>query len=200
MGRAAGMVRIQQAAKLLAILLLATPLSTFAQSPDSVGRNREKRLVLVSLSDRQMAVLDHGVVIAMFPLAIGADSSPSPSGEFQVVSRVSNPTYYHPGRVILSCKDNPLGTRWIRRGKKDHGIHGTNAPKSVGHAASHGCIRLRNRDIEQLFTKLRGGDMVQIRRERDEQIAHLFGGDVEDVTAADATVSAAAGGQRVLRF
>jgi lipoprotein-anchoring transpeptidase ErfK/SrfK len=157
MGSAAGTIGIQQAPRLLALLILATALSTFAHSKDSIGSNREKRLVLVSLCHRQVAVLDHGIVI------IGGDFSPGPSGEFQVVNWVSNPTYYHPGTVIPAGKDNPLGTRWIGLSKKGYGIHGTNAPKSVGHAASHGCIRLRNRDMEQLFTMLRAGDMVQIR-------------------------------------
>src|SRR5208282_5051819 len=109
-----------------------------------------------------------------------ADVSPSPTGEFQIVSRVSNPTYYHPGKVIPTGKDNPLGTRWLGLSQSGYGIHGTNAPKSVGHAASHGCIRLRNRDMEQSFTMLQVGDTVVIRGERDEQVARVFGGGAND--------------------
>ena len=72
---------------------------------------------------------------------------------------------------------------WERAGwtsQKGYGIHGTNAPRSVGHAASHGCIRLRNRDIEKLFTMVQVGDVVQIRGERDEQVAQIFGGGADD--------------------
>jgi hypothetical protein len=62
---------------------------------------------------------------------------------------------------------------------KGYGIHGTNAPASIGHATSHGCIRLRNRDVERLFAMLHVGDVVKIRGERDEENAQIFGGDAD---------------------
>lgn len=145
---------------------------------------RAKRTVLVSIPDRKLAVIEDGDVIATFPVAVGADESPSPTGEFRIISRVANPTYYRPGTVIPSGKDNPVGTRWIGLSQKGYGIHGTNAPRSIGHAASHGCIRLRNRDVEKLFTMLQVGDVVQIRAERDDQIAQIFDGE-EEVAEAD---------------
>jgi hypothetical protein len=42
------------------------------------------------------------------------------------------------------------------------GIHGTNDPGSIGHAASHGCIRLANWDVVRLATKIKPGDNVSI--------------------------------------
>lgn len=148
----------------------------FSQTPYV---ERVKRTVLVSIPDRKLAVIEDGDVIATFAVAVGADDSPSPTGEFQIVSRVANPTYYHPGTVIPSGKDNPVGTRWIGLSQKGYGIHGTNAPRSIGHAASHGCIRLRNRDVEKLFTMLQVGDVVEIRGERDDEIAQIFDGEEE---------------------
>jgi lipoprotein-anchoring transpeptidase ErfK/SrfK len=145
-----------------------------------------QRLVLVSIADRKLAVIEDGVVIARFSVAVGAEITPSPVGEFQIVTRVVNPTYYHPGSVIPSGKDNPIGTRWVGLSQKGYGIHGTNAPRSVGHAASHGCIRLRNREMEKLFELIHTGDEVQIRSERDEQIAQVFGDAADDATVADA--------------
>ena len=50
---------------------------------------------------------------------------------------------------------------------KGYGIHGTNAPKSIGKAASHGCIRMAKRDLEELFSMVKAGDAVEIRGERD---------------------------------
>lgn len=73
-----------------------------------------------------------------------------------------------------------MGTRWLGLNVKGYGIHGTNAPQSVGHATSHGCIRLRNRDVEKLYAMLRVGDVVKIRGERDEEIAALFSGKLDD--------------------
>ena len=158
--------------------------------PDDSG----DRVVLVSLVDRKLAVIQDGEVIATFQVAVGADITPSPTGEFKVVSRVKNPTYYHPGNVIPAGKNNPLGTRWLGISQKGYGIHGTNAPGSIGRAASHGCIRLRNRDMEKLFTLVQVGDAVEIRGERDDQVAEIFGGKADDTLLAEAP-AAAAGGQ-----
>jgi len=158
---------------MLAVLVMAAP--SFAQNAKADPSPRAKRVVLVSIPDRKLAVLEAGKVLATFPVAVGATTSPSPAGEFQIVSRVSNPTYYHPGMVVPSGKDNPVGTRWVGLSQKGYGIHGTNAPRSIGRAASHGCIRLRNRDMERLFTMLRVGDVVQIRAERDDEVAQAFG-------------------------
>ena len=185
MKRTAGRATTNVAQRLLLALItsaLAMPISAQTAKP-----GRAKRTVLVSISDRKLVVVENGNVIAKFSVAVGAAASPSPTGEFQIVSRVSNPTYYHPGTVIPSGKDNPIGTRWVGLSQKGYGIHGTNAPRSVGQAASHGCIRLRNRDMERLFTMVRVGDAVEIHDERDDEIAQIFGDELEDatVTAAD---------------
>ena len=148
------------------------------------------RTVVVSIPARQLAVLEDGNVIATFPVAVGAAHSPSPRGTFQIVSRVANPTYYHSGAVIPGGKNNPVGTRWLGLSRKGFGIHGTNAPNSIGYAASHGCIRLRNRDMERLFPLLHVGDAVEIHGERDQQIAQIFGDGGE---VAEASVQATAG-------
>jgi len=193
MERASGKTTTKRA--LLAMLAISLALPACAQSAQLSKADLARRVALVSIPDRKLVVVEGDDVIATFPIAVGAAVSPSPTGEFQIVSRVSNPTYYHAGKVIPTGKSNPLGTRWLGLSQKGYGIHGTNAPKSVGHAASHGCIRLRNRDMEQLFIMLRVGDTVVIRSERDEQVARVFGGSTNDATVADAQVAPLAGGQ-----
>ena len=176
-------------------VLLAIP--SVAQDPKAVGSSRRERFVLVSIPDRRLVVVENESVIASFAVAVGAAESPSPTGEFRVINRVSNPNYYRPGSVIPSGKDNPVGTRWIGLNLKGYGIHGTNAPRSIGRAASHGCIRLRNRDVERLFTMLRAGDRVEIHSERDEKVAQYFGGTPREDVVAEAKTAAlqADGGQ-----
>ena len=171
----AGRIQRNTAKHLVAVLALAAAVPCWAQMHAPISGELRRRVVLVSLVDRKLAVIDNGSVIATFQVAVGADVSPSPTGEFTIISRVSNPTYYHLGTVIPTGKDNPVGTRWVGLSLKGYGIHGTNAPRSIGRAASHGCIRLRNRDMERLFTMLKVGDAVQIRGERDEEIARVFG-------------------------
>jgi len=77
--------------------------------------------------------------------------------------------------VIGPGSSNPLGPRWIGLDVKGFGIHGTNRPDSIGKNASHGCIRLRNRDIEDLFARVKVGDHVSLVAERTDEVARLFG-------------------------
>jgi lipoprotein-anchoring transpeptidase ErfK/SrfK len=171
------------------VLAMAAPPCLAQSSPSQnasrlLARPRVRRVVVVSIPDRRLAVMEDGKVLAYFPVAVGAAESPSPTGEFEIVNRVANPAYYHDGVVMAASENSPVGTRWIGLNLKGYGIHGTNAPRSIGRAASHGCIRLRNRDVERLYAMLRVSDVVSIRGERDEEIAEVFGGErVAAVTA-----------------
>jgi len=166
-----------------------------AQTAGPVSTERSGRSAVISIPDRKLAVIADGNVIARFRIAVGAAQSPSPTGEFRIVSRVANPTYYHPGTVIPSGKDNPVGTRWLGLSQKGYGIHGTNLPRSIGRAASHGCIRLRNRDMERLFSMLQIGDVVEIHGERDEDITAIFGSAASETVVAETQVSPQTAGQ-----
>ena len=126
----------------------AQPNSQLVRSQEAPTRDVK---VLVSIPDRKLALIEDGKVTRVFLIAVGTETTPSPTGQFAIVTRVVNPTYYHPGVVIPSGPQNPLGTRWIGLDKKGFGIHGTNEPRSIGKAASHGCIRMRRADLEQLF-------------------------------------------------
>lgn len=179
----------------LSAIVVITAIPSLAQNPKDLTVVPPTRFVVISIPDRKLAVVEGEVVKATFPVAVGAATTPSPTGEFLIVNRVANPTYYRPGIVIPSGKDNPVGTRWVGLSLRGYGIHGTNAPKSIGTAASHGCIRLRNRDIERLFAMLRVGDRVVIRGERDEQIARYFGAAPEQQMVASAQSATASGGQ-----
>lgn len=143
------------------------------------------RRVVVSIPHRKLALLDGDRVIKVYSVAVGAQNSPSPTGEFQIAQRLENPGYYHPGTVVAPGKSNPLGTRWIGLNIKGFGIHGTNRPASIGKNASHGCIRLRNHDVEDLFARVQVGDRVSLLGERNEEVARLFGG-TADAPAASA--------------
>ncbi len=133
------------------------------------------RVIVVSLEDRRLALVEDGAVKKVYRVAVGRESSPSPTGTFIVTGRVENPTYYHDGKVIPPGPGNPVGTRWMGLSQKGYGIHGTNKPRSIGKAASHGCIRMRQRDLEELFDVVRAGDTVKIVGERDEETVAIFG-------------------------
>ena len=144
--------------------------------------------IVVSIPDRKLALIEDGRVVKIYRVAVGADVSPSPAGEFRIVHRIPQPTYYVPGKVIPPGPANPLGTRWLGLSQKSFGIHGTNEPRSIGRNSSHGCIRMRNRDVEDLFARVRAGDRVELVVERTAEVAQIFG-----VPRTPATVAARQG-------
>lgn len=159
-----------QAVKLLAFLVAASP-EIFAESA--------ARRIVVSLPDRKIALVEDGRVVKIYPIAVGKASTPSPSGTFHIASRVVKPTWYQPGKVVPAGPANPLGTRWMGLGYKGYGIHGTNRPRSIGKAASHGCIRMRNQDVEDLFSRVEVGDPVELVTEPNRELAKAFEGTSE---------------------
>jgi LysM repeat protein len=100
--------------------------------------------------------------VAQYAVAIGRDGS-TPTGEFKVLSKVENPEWQTPdGYYAADDPMNPLGERWIGIAP-GYGIHGTVDPSSIGRAASRGCIRLANDDIEEVYDLLLPGAAVTIR-------------------------------------
>jgi lipoprotein-anchoring transpeptidase ErfK/SrfK len=165
------------------------------QKPASASDGHTRQIV-ISISERRLALLEDGRLVKSYPIAVGARVSPSPDGEFAVINHAKDPTYRHGGKEILPGKDNPLGTRWIGLSLKGYGIHGTNVPRSIGKAASHGCFRMAQRDVEELYSRVRVGDTVIVRRERDELSARIFAApaprsEEEVASNASSTVEAA---------
>ena len=132
------------------------------------------RKLVVNIPERKMAVVEDGKVVKVYQVAVGKKSTPSPTGVFHIASHVANPTYSHEGKVVGPGPTNPVGTRWMGLGFKGYGVHGTNHPESIGHAASHGCIRMRNQDVEELFSLMRVGDEVDLLTDITPEIASLF--------------------------
>jgi len=117
---------------------------------------------VVDISDKTLTVHAHGYYVCSFPVATGRDSS-TPTGEFQVLNKVENPTWYGPDAVV-SANDpsNPLGEHWIDLGN-GYGIHGTINPDSIGQAVSNGCVRLRPDDVALVYDLLTNDSKVLIR-------------------------------------
>jgi lipoprotein-anchoring transpeptidase ErfK/SrfK len=134
----------------------------------------ETRRIVVSIPDHRLILLEGDRVVRTFEVAVGKRSTPSPKGEFRVVSRVQHPTWFGPKKVVPPGKANPLGTRWLGLSLRGYGIHGTNAPGSIGKSTSHGCIRMRNADVEELFELVPVGTPVQLAGERTDEIQRIL--------------------------
>ena len=96
--------------------------------------------LIIDTNKRTLTLLDDGEVYKTYPVAIGKPSTKSPIGEWAIISK---------------SKDwgGGFGTRWLGLNVPwgIYGIHGTNKPWSIGRAASHGCFRMFNQHVEELF-------------------------------------------------
>jgi lipoprotein-anchoring transpeptidase ErfK/SrfK len=181
------MVKRDRMMAAVAAMLVAAS-RAMAQNQEDATEHAPKRRIVISIPDRKLALIEDGKVVKIYQTAVGADATPSPTGTFTVIRRVPNPTWYHAGKVVAPGKNNPVGSRWIGLSEKGYGIHGTNAPGSIGRNVSHGCIRMRNRDVEQLFELVQIGDIVELHGEVTDEISQIFH------PAAEPVLTAAAGG------
>ena len=128
----------------------------------------EDKRIEINLASRLLTLYQGDVGIRMYPVAPGKPSSPTPQGRRKVVSMEKNPTWIDPENPTVevpSGPDCPLGYRWIGLGG-NYGIHGTNSPRSIGNYASHGCVRMYEKDVEDLFDHIVKGIPVDIKYER----------------------------------
>ena len=97
-----------------------------------------------------------------FPVAVGRTGYDTPTGHFEVTHKLEHPEWVqfdweNPSRVIKRVEpgpDNPLGERWIGFTSAygwEIGFHGTPHPELLGRAVSHGCVRMRNRDVVTVY-------------------------------------------------
>lgn len=107
--------------------------------------------IVIEVSKRTLTLYVDGKPYKTYPCAVGKPSTPSPVGEWVIISKSA-----HWGEGF--------GTRWMGLNVPwgIYGIHGTNKPYSIGTAASAGCIRMYNRDVEQLYSWVPIGTKVRI--------------------------------------
>ena len=131
-------------------------------SKDYVGNNTNivvnkgqvlNRLVIVNTYYNKIYLYQNGKLIWSRSVASGKPSTPTPVGKFSVVNKVNN------SNGVLG-KD--YGTRWMGLSKPHYGIHGTSNPNSISKYASHGCIRLNNKDANYLYNNISVGTRVII--------------------------------------
>ncbi len=133
---------------------------------DSFSRGHTIYLVL-KLQQRKLYVYQGEKVIASYRVAIGKKGWETPTGSFQVIQMVRNPSWQNPfnGTIIPAGSENPLGERWIgfwSDGNNTIGFHGTPNENLIGQAVSHGCVRMRNLDVKSLFEKVQVGTTVTV--------------------------------------
>ena len=99
--------------------------------------------IVVDVSERRLRLYRSGTLALEDPRRVGASATPTPLGRYFVNERYVLPDSsgpFGPNVLGISAHSNALQKVWVEDGPI--GIHGTNAPQSIGQAASHGCIRV----------------------------------------------------------
>ena len=133
-----------------------------------VPTDKEVRLEISRRAHR--ATLYHGDrAIRSFPVAVGRAGWETPLGTFHIFQMLRDPDWEHPltGEIFPAGEPgNELGHYWIgfaKEGNNVVGFHGTPHPTTVGKSLSHGCVRMFDKDIEQLFSHVNVGTLVAVR-------------------------------------
>jgi len=124
--------------------------------------------LVVDLSDAQVYLYGKEQILSSYPVAVGKPGWETPTGSFQILHKQHNPVWRQPitGDLIPTGPNNPLGSRWISfwsDGTHQIGFHGTNDEQLVGQKVSHGCLRMRNTDIEELYEQINVGTPIIVQ-------------------------------------
>ncbi len=107
--------------------------------------------ILVSKSDLSLKLIADDEVLKVYPIGIGKDNS-TPVGQFKIVNRIVDPVWYKTGAIVpAGSAENILGTRWLGISEPGYGIHGTVDKQPITKQKTQGCVRMRNKDVEELF-------------------------------------------------
>lgn len=125
-------------------------ISEYEKWETSSADSKKNVTVLIDLNERKLYAIQDSHILAQFPVATGKPDTPSPVGDFTIIQK----TRWGEG----------FGSAWLGLNVPwgNYGIHGTIFPESIGHAESHGCIRMRNSDVDELYKLVSVGTPVKI--------------------------------------
>jgi lipoprotein-anchoring transpeptidase ErfK/SrfK len=132
----------------------------------------EPGTIVVSTSDRQLhLVLGNGEAIT-YPVGVGK-AGKSWAGKGAIAGKFLRPPWAPPKKLKLEkpwtpdyipsgSPSNPMGAAAMTLNVDQYAIHGTNDPSSIGRNVSFGCIRMHNRDILDLYKRVKVGTRVVV--------------------------------------
>ncbi len=157
------------------ILLICILNLSFYNKAFAIGQGQTE--IRINVPSRTLSLYKNSYLIGEYSVGVGhSQAMMTPQGYYKVEKKVIDPIWEHPykpeGAVRISnYGKNPLGQRWIgffEDKNTVYGIHGTNDPKSIGKFVSHGCVRMNNLDVEEIFDLVDIGDTVHVTYNRFE--------------------------------
>jgi lipoprotein-anchoring transpeptidase ErfK/SrfK len=139
------------------------------------GQKGDVVKVVVSKSESSVRAYDaNGKLQAFYVATIGSSHDPLPIGDWKILGVSHDPVFHYNAKLFWDARNtndraaiqpgprNPVGPVWIDLSKDHYGIHGTPDPSLIGHATSHGCIRLTNWDAVELAGMVKPGVAVSL--------------------------------------
>lgn len=136
---------------------LVTKANNLKDSNLKIGKalkiSRAKFSIIVDKSQNILTLKSDQEILKTYRVSTGKNSC-TPVGAFTVTSKIVDPPWYPPSGGVIPSQDpkNVLGSRWLGLSKPSYGIHGTTQPESIGQSVTEGCVRMKNSDVEELYT------------------------------------------------
>lgn len=130
--------------------------NVFSYADKITGAPTNGKWIAINKTKRILTLYEGKKVIKKYPVAVGNPHTLTKSGKFTINNKIIDPDWGGGGfadPVKGGTPENPLGSRWLGINRTDgsYGIHGTNSFYSIGKFISHGCIRMQNYCVEELF-------------------------------------------------
>ncbi len=131
--------------------------------------------IVITAEEKMLDLKKDGKLVACFPITPGSESLPAPQGDWKVASITYLPWFRYDKKMLQEGvrsddahnippgPNNAVGIVWMALDKEGIGLHGTNAPETIGRSSSHGCIRLSNWDAWTLAQMVEEGTSVTIK-------------------------------------
>ncbi|MEA3305477.1 MAG: L,D-transpeptidase family protein [Candidatus Omnitrophota bacterium] len=125
--------------------------------------SKAKYGILVDKSQNTLILKSGSEVLKTYTVSTGADDS-TPAGTYEIANKLINPVWYNAGAVVPSgSPENILGSRWMGfTAIPGYGIHGTRDESTIGRHVTAGCVRMKNMDVEELYSIIPAGAEVVI--------------------------------------
>jgi len=121
-----------------------------------------KYSILVDKSQNILMLKSDEEIFKTYTVSTGANNA-TPTGTYKIKNKLANPTWYKTGAVVPpGSPENILGSRWMGFDLDGYGIHGTTDESTIGTHITKGCVRMRNREVEELYSILPAGVVVTI--------------------------------------
>lgn len=142
-----------------------TVVNTGAQLKERITR------VVANKADKTLYAYHGNKLVATYPTTVGSSDTPSPHGTYKIVNKVKMPWYKatvgeganKQVYMLPPGPNNPVGVVWMGLSKPSYGLHGSPKPEGISRQASHGCIRLTNWDVLEVYANIENGATVELK-------------------------------------